>query len=134
MKLTGSINTFGEESERRTTFVSGLAAALGILERQVVIISVTAGSVIVELGFLRADGAQATPTEIVLRLKTAFTSGELDKFGLTDLAVGQETVFKEGSATANAAVIVGASVGGAVGFVILVALIRRWWLQRSQVF
>jgi hypothetical protein len=131
VKLTGSISTFGEGSERRVAFVSGLAAILGILERQVVIISVTAGSVIVELGFLRVDGAQASPTEIVLRLKTAATSGELDKFGITDLNVGQESVFEKSSV--NAAVIVGASVGGAVGFVLLVVLIRRWWLKQSQV-
>ena len=95
------------------------------------IISVTEGSVIVELGFLRLDAAQASPTEIVSRLKTAATSGELDKFGLTDLIVGQVTVFEKSNV--DVGVIVGASVGGFVGLVVLAVLIRRFLLQRSQV-
>jgi hypothetical protein len=131
LKLTGSISTFGEGSDRRTAFVSGLAAILKIPEAQIVIISVTEGSVIVELGFLRLDAAQASPTEIVLRLKAAATSGELEKFGLTDLTVGQEAVLANSSV--NTGLIVGASIGGVVGFIALLILIRRWWLQRSEV-
>jgi hypothetical protein len=123
LKLTGSINTFGEGSERRTTFVSGLAAILKIPLKQIVIISVTEGSVIVELGFLRLDAAQAAPNEIVLRLKAAATSGALDKFGLTDLTVGSDTVFEKSS---NVAVIVGASIGSAVGIILFVLILCRW--------
>ena len=93
VKLSGTIDTFSEGSERRRAFVSGIAAVLRILERQVVIISVTAGSVIVELSFIRADEVQASPSEIVLRLKSAAASGELDKFGVTAVNVGQDNVF-----------------------------------------
>ncbi len=96
-----------------------------------VIISVTEGSVIVELGFFRMDAAQASPNEIVLRLKAAATSGELEKFGLTDVTVGQETVLEKSSV--NTGLIVGASIGGVVGFIALLILIRRWWLQQSEV-
>ena len=91
--MTGSIDSFGEGSERRKAFISGLAAVLGIIEKQMVIVSVTAGSVIVELGFLRAEGAQVNPTEIVSRLKSAAVSGDLNQFGVTSVNVGQENVF-----------------------------------------
>ena len=94
-----------------------------------VIISVTEGSVIVELGFLRLDAAQASPNEIVLRLKAAATSGELDKFGLTDLTVGQETVFEKSS---NVAAIVGASVGSVIGAFVLAVAVCRW--RRCGIF
>ncbi len=96
-----------------------------------VIISVTEGSVIVELGFLRFDSAHASPNEIVLRLISAATSGDLDTFGVMDLTVGRDSVFEKSSV--NIGVIVGASIGGLVGFAALVMLIRRWWLHRSEV-
>ncbi len=135
MKLTGSIDTFGEGSERRLAFVSGLTAILAIPEQQMVIISVTTGSVIVELGFLRIDGAQASPTEVISRLEAAATSGQLDKFGLMALNVGQTEVFDKSSASVSTGVIVGASVGGVVAVAVLVALIwrlRRWSQSQLQ--
>ena len=61
-----------------------------------VILSVTAGSVVVELGFLRVNGTPANPadnSEIVLRLKSAAVAGELDKFGVTSINVGSDNVF-----------------------------------------
>ncbi len=125
LTLTGSIDTFGEGSERRKAFISALSSVLAIVENQMVIISVrvvTAGSVIVDLGFLRINGAQSSPTEVVSRLKLAATSGQLDKFGLTALSVGQENVFDTNSASVNVGTIVGASVGGVVGIVLLGAL------------
>ncbi len=109
--------------------MSGLAAVLKIPEKQMVIISVTEGSVIVELGFLRMDAAQASPNEIVLRLKAAAASGELEKFGLTDLTVGQETVFEKSS---DVATIVGASVGSVIGVFLLVIVVCRW--RRCGIF
>ena len=97
-----------------------------------VIISVTEGSVIVELGFLRLDAVQSSPNEIVLRLKAAATSGELEKFGLTDLTVGQETVFEKSSNVSNVAAIVGASVGSVIGVFVLVFAVCRW--RRCGIF
>ena len=94
-----------------------------------VIVSVTAGSVIVELGFLRINGAQSSPTELVSRLKTAATSGQLDKFGLTTLSVGQENVFDSNSASVSVGTIVGASVGAVIAAVLIGALV--WKLRRS---
>jgi hypothetical protein len=108
LKLTGSIDTFGEGSVRRKSVSSGLAATLGINEKQIVIISLTAGSVIIELVFMRVEGAQVSPTEAVLLLKTVASSGQLEKFGLTGLTVGQENVFEMPSESANVGVTVGA--------------------------
>jgi hypothetical protein len=84
-----------------------------------VIISVTAGSVIVELGFLRIDGATSSPTELVLRLKTAATSGQLDKFGLTALSVGSESVIDDSGASLSSGAIVGAVLGSILGAICL---------------
>ena len=128
MTLTGSIDTFGEGSERRTGFVSGLVSILAIPANQLVIISVTAGSVIVELGFLRIDGATSSPTEVVSRLKNAATSGQLDKFGLTTLSVGQENIFD--SNVVSVGTIVGISVGVVFGVVLLGALV--WKFRQSR--
>ena len=90
-----------------------------------VIISVTEGSVIVELGFLRLDAAQASPNEIVLRLKNAATSGELDIFGLTALSVGEEKVIDDGSSSLSAGAIVGAVLGSLFGALLLTFVIYR---------
>jgi hypothetical protein len=134
LKLSGSISTFGEGSARRAAFVSGLAAVLRISENQIVIVSVTEGSVIVELGFVRLGGAHPSPADVVSRLKSAAASGELEQFGLTELSVGQEVVFKTSSETGvNTGVVVGASVGGVVCVVVLVAAVWRWRKYLSQV-
>jgi hypothetical protein len=106
-----------------------LISILAIPANQMVIISVTAGSVIVQLGFLRISGAQSSPTEVVSRLKTAATSGQLDKFGITTLSVGQENVFDSNSASVSVGAIVGASVGAVIAAVLIGAIV--WKLRRS---
>jgi serine/threonine protein kinase len=134
--MTGSIDSFGEGSQRRTAFVSGLAAILRIPEKQMVIISVTSGSVIVELGFLRVDGAQASPTEIASRLKTAATAGQLDAFGVTTLSVGSDKVLDkvlgEQSSSLSAGVITGAVVGSLLG-ALLLSLLLHHFFRRTKV-
>ncbi len=131
LKLTGSIDTFGEGSARRNLFLSGLAAVLQIPEKQIVIISVSEGSVIVDLCFVRVDGVHMSPTEIVVRLKSAATSGELEKFGLLDMTVGQNSVFESSIVPVDTGVVVGASVGASAFVILLVLLIWRWRLHRS---
>jgi serine/threonine protein kinase len=107
---------------------------LKIPEKQIVIISVTEGSVIVELGFLRLDAAQASPNEIVLRLKTAATSGELDVFGLMALSVGEEKVIDDGSSSLSAGAIVGAVLGSLFGALILAFVTYRlYFTGRAKV-
>ncbi len=114
--------------------MSGLAAVLRISESQIVIVSVTEGSVIVELGFVRLGGVQPSPADVVLRLKSAAASGELEQFGLTELSVGQEVVFTTSSETGvDVGVAVGASVGGVMCVVLLVAAVWRWRKYISQV-
>ena len=81
-----------------------------------------------ELGFLRIDGAASSPTEVVSRLKTAATSGQLDKFGLTTLSVGQENVFD--SKVVSVGTIVGISFGVVFGVVLLGALV--WKFRQSR--
>ena len=85
--LTGSIDEFGEGSARRAAFVSGLAALLGIKEKNIAIISVTSGSIIVELGFVNAGPGNPSPADIVSRLKSAAASGGLNQFGYIGLKV-----------------------------------------------
>jgi hypothetical protein len=134
LTLTGSISTFGEGSARRAAFVSGLAAVLRITENQIVIVSVTEGSVIVELGFVRLGGVHPSPADVVLRLKSAAASGELEQFGVTELSVGQEVVFTTSSETGvDVGVAVGASVGGVMCVVLLVAAVWRLRKYLSQV-
>ena len=109
--------------------MTGLSHILSVPEKQIVIVSVTAGSVIVELAFVRIDGATSSPTEVVSRLKTAAKSGQLDKFGLTSLSVGQENVFDTNIAVSEGT-IVGASVGSVIGAIVLGALI--WKLRQTR--
>jgi hypothetical protein len=93
--LTGSINEFGQGSARRAAFVSGLAALLGINEQNIAIISVTSGSIIVELGFVNAGNP--IPADIVSRLKSAAASGGLNQFGFMGLKIVRDAVSKTGS-------------------------------------
>ncbi len=114
--------------------MSGLATVLLISENQIVIVFVTEGSVIVELGFVRLGGAHPSPADVVLRLKSAAASGELEQFGLTELSVGQEVVFTTSSETGVDVVIaVSASVCGIMCVVLLVAAVWRWRKYLSQV-
>ncbi len=116
--------------------MSGLAVVLRISENQIIFVSVTEGSVVVELGFVRMGGVHPSPADVVLRLKSAAASGELEQFGLIELTIGQESIFKvssETSASVDVGVIVGASVGSVIGVILLMAVIWRWRRHRSQV-
>jgi hypothetical protein len=114
--------------------VSGLAAVLRISENQIVIVSVTEGSVIVELGFVRLGGVHPSPADVVLRLKSAAASGELEQLEVTELSVGQEVVLTTSSGTGvDVGVAVGASVGGVMCVVLLAAAVWRWRIYLSQV-
>jgi hypothetical protein len=95
--LTGSIDEFGPGSARRTAFMSGLAAVLGINEKSIVIISVTSGSIIIELGFVNAGPGNPIPADIVSRLKSAAASGGLNQFGFMSLKVVRDADSKTGS-------------------------------------
>ncbi len=62
-----------------------------------VIRSVMAGSVVVELGFLRANGTPtslADNSDIGLRLKSAALAGELDKLGIISINFGSTNLFQ----------------------------------------
>ncbi len=133
LTLTGSIGTFGEGSTRRTVFVSGLAAVLRILEEQIIIVSVTEGSIIIEMGFVRLGGAHPSPADVVSRLKSAAVSRELDQFGLIGLSVGEENIVIEATASVDVGIIVGVSVGGVICFILLMAAIRYSRKHQSQV-
>jgi hypothetical protein len=114
--------------------VSGLAAVLRISENQIVIVSVTEGSVIVELGFVRLGGVHPSPADVVLRLKSAAASGELEQLGVTELSVGQEVVFTTSSETSvDVGVAVGASVGGVMFVVLLAAAIWKFRQRGNKI-
>jgi hypothetical protein len=116
--------------------VSGLVAILRIPENQIVIISVTEGSIIVELGFIRLSGANASPDEVVRRLKSAAASGELNQLEITELTIGQGSFFQASSETtapADVVVVVSTTVGGIVVAILLAAFIWRWRRRQSQV-
>lgn len=136
MKLKGSLSTFGEGSARRTAFVSGLAAVLRIYENQILLVSVTEGSVVVELGFVRLDGTHASPAEVILRLQRAAESGDLNQFELTELTIGYDTVLMSSSGNtspANLDIIAAASVGGVTGAIFLAAVIWKLYKRGNKV-
>jgi hypothetical protein len=102
LKLAGSIGSFGEGSVRRKEFLSSLAAKLCIAQKQIEIVSVTEGNFVIELGFVRLGEENASPHEIVSRLKIAAASGELDALGLTELDIDNENFcFKPSSTVSN---------------------------------
>ena len=67
----------------------------------------------------------------VCKLNNAEASSELKQFGVIELSVGQEVVFTTSSN--DMSVVVGASVGGVVCVVLLVAAVWRWRKYLSQV-
>jgi hypothetical protein len=124
--LTGSVETFSEDSERRRLFLSGLASMLAIPQSQIVIISVKSGSVIIELGFLRTSASSVSPIQATLLLKEATAAGRLDSFGATGLTIGGQSVLAPSSSQSQLplSLIVGSSVGGFLAFVIIVVIIK----------
>jgi len=122
--MTGSIETFSEGSERRRSFLSGIASVLAIPQRQIVIISVKSGSVIVELAFLRESTSSASPVEATMRLKEAVSAGKLDSFGATGLTIGGQSVNVPVSSS-QMPLIIGASVGGFIFVVIIIVATKK---------
>jgi hypothetical protein len=91
LTIPGSIHTFSEGSDRRRSFVAGLAALLQVPERQIVVASVRAGSIIVELAFARDAASSVFPSDIVARLKDAAAAGNLQTLGATSLSIGGQS-------------------------------------------
>jgi hypothetical protein len=92
MNLTGSISDFVEGSDRRRSFVAGLANLLAVSDRQIVIVSVRSGSIIVELAFVRVATSSASPLDIILRLKDNAANGKLKTLGIICLSIGGQAV------------------------------------------
>jgi hypothetical protein len=92
MNLTGSISDFVEGSDRRRSFVAGLADLLAVSDRQIVIVSVRSGSIIVELAFVRVATSSASPLDIIPRLKDAAANGKLKTLGIICLSIGGQAV------------------------------------------
>jgi len=126
LTLTGSVETFFEGSERRRAFLSGLALTLlAIPERQIIIISVRSGSVILELGFLRDLTSAVSPVQATLLLKEATSAGKLESFGATGLSIGGQSINVPTTSSSQVPLIVGISVGGFVVLVIIGVLVRH---------
>ena len=80
-------------------------------------IAVTDGHVIVRLCFLHLDAAQASPNEVMVRIKGSAASGEMENFGLTAMTKSEEKVIDDGRSTLSAGAISGAVLGGLLGVV-----------------
>jgi hypothetical protein len=122
MTMSGTIDMFVEGSDRRRSFISDIAALLVISERQILIVSVKSGSIIVELAFARAAGSSESPTEIVLRLKNAAAAGKLQPLGVTNLSIDGQAASLSDSAVVTAGlslVVVAAIVASCVVAAIL---------------
>jgi serine/threonine protein kinase len=128
--MTGSIETFSEGSEHRRSFLSGLASVLAIPQRQIVIISVRSGSVIVELAFLRESTSSASPVDITLRLKEAFFAGKLETFSATGLMIGGQSVNMPVSSS-QLPLIIGASIGGFILVVMIFVATKKACVLRT---
>jgi hypothetical protein len=130
LTLTGSIQTFSEGSERRRSFIVGLATILDIPERQIAIISVSSGSVIVELAFIRDSASSVSPVQAAIRLQEATSAGKLQEFGVTDLNIGGESVFTQESSS-EIPVIVGSSIGVSLS-VLLIAVVTIFAIKKMR--
>jgi hypothetical protein len=120
--LEGTVETFTAESLLRKQFVAGIASVIGVFTSQIVIISVKAGSVIVEMGFLRLASSQVSPLAAVSNLTRAATSGKLDVLGLKGIVynktlVVERIVYRDVPAPApsDTPLIIGSSFGGPDG-------------------
>ena len=90
--MTGTIDTFSEGSDRRRSFISSFAALLIIFERQIVILSVRSGSIIVDLAFARDAASSVSPSDFISRLKDAAAAGKLVPLGITGLSIGGQFI------------------------------------------
>jgi hypothetical protein len=109
--LHGSIESFSEASERRKTFLSLLIEKLSLSYLfEPVIVSVTPGSVIVQLVFFQHVASTYSIDQVILRLKANFRSGEFKSVGATGLKIGEETVLPTESATISLLAIIMISI------------------------
>jgi len=132
LTITGSIDSFLENSERRRTFLSSLASILAILESQIVILSIKSGSIIVELAFVRNSNSTASPLEATLRLKDALSEGKLEKLGTIDLKIGGQSVIPTSSSSTLMPLIIGSSLAGAVIVLAILILVIKCRLRHRQ--
>jgi hypothetical protein len=94
--LHGSVDSFSETSERRKAFLSFLVTKLSLFHLfEPIIVAVRPGSVIVHLVFYEHISSMLTVTEVVMRLRVSFRSGELESIGVTGLIIGDEVVSQE---------------------------------------
>ncbi len=132
LKMVGTVDDFLDGSDQRRTFISGLAAILLIPERQIVIISVTSGSIVVQPAFLSIAESSASPVEAVFRLKEAAAAGRLESLAVFDLSIGGRSVnlpSKDSSAVGlSVPLIAGLS---ATIFLILAVACLAWWKKRQ---
>jgi hypothetical protein len=89
-----------------------------ISERQIIILSVKSGSIIVELAFVRAVGSSESPTDIVLRLKNAAAAGKLEPLGITNLSIDGQAASLSDSAVVTAGLPLVAVAGIAASYVV----------------
>jgi hypothetical protein len=137
MKLSGSISSFSEDSERRSSFISGLAVILGIEKWQVVIKSVKPGSVIVELEFLRNTNSSVGPLQVVSRLQEASLSGRLEQFGLEDLTIGGQKAHSGVQPSVGISCLIGSDVECSPALAIISNTQHRWdacWSCKNSKF
>jgi alpha-tubulin suppressor-like RCC1 family protein/serine/threonine protein kinase len=138
--LSGSIDTFQEGSPRRALVLEGLASILDIPLAQILVISVTSGSVILELAFLsewtlpywpfEVIRAAASPADAFKRLQAAATSGRLDGFGVTQMKVAGKSVYSTDIAPPFPVLYVSLAGGGALLLIVIGAIV--WWKKRAR--
>jgi hypothetical protein len=105
--LHGSVDSFTESSVRRADFLSLLVEKLSLsVSIEPIIISVRAGSVIIELVFYQHIGSALLISDVLLRLKASFRFGDLDSIGVQGLTIGDEAISKPESAAVSFFVIV----------------------------
>jgi hypothetical protein len=93
LTMTGSIESFAEGSDHRNSFTQGIASILRIPVRQIHILSVKSGSIIVELAFMSIAASAVTPVEAVSLIEEAFLLGKLEYLGVTELSIGGRSVY-----------------------------------------
>jgi hypothetical protein len=92
---------------RRADFLSLLVEKLSLsVSIEPIIISVRAGSVIIELGFYQHIGSALLISDVLLKLKASYRLGDLDSIGVQGLTIGYEAVSKPESAAVSFFVIV----------------------------
>lgn len=133
--LSGSIDTFQAGSPRREQVMSSISQTVDVPQNQIVIVSVTSGSVILELAFLSHWTSplwpfevlyfKTPPNEALSRLQSAATEGKFEGLGLNQLKVGGKSVYSNETKVSSTVII--ASVSAAVAFLLMLAGLVLWW-------